>query len=141
MAMDLVCHQFRSHIGCIGALAALAFNQRIVMRDTKVTPMGSDRESLEVDSRAWTGIGFESTQPTMPSKFDALDRIRSYLTVFVPTIIVFHIIEQVVYGEVSFEVLSIFRALTSQLPEALCGIALLPLVIFAQKIRSILKKS
>ncbi|MBB4243246.1 MULTISPECIES: hypothetical protein [Rhizobium] len=141
MAIDLVYRQFRLHTGCMGALVALALNQRSVMRDTKVMPMGSDRESLEVDSKSWTGIGFGSTQPTIPSKFNALDHIRSYLMAFIPAIIVLHIIEQVVDGEVSFDALSIFRALTSQLPEALCGIALLLLVIFMQKIRSILKKS
>ncbi|WP_145316024.1 MULTISPECIES: hypothetical protein [unclassified Rhizobium] len=141
MAIYLACRQFRPHTGCIGKLAALAVNQRNVMRDTKVMPMGSDRESLEVDSKSWTGIGCGSIPPTIPSKFNALDRIRSYLMAFIPTIIILHTIEQVVDGKVFFDALSIFRALTSQIPEALCGIALLLLVIFMQKIRSLLKKS
>ncbi|NEI70291.1 hypothetical protein GR212_11975 [Rhizobium lusitanum] len=140
MAIDLVCHQFRSHNGCIGGIETLAFNPRTGTRDTKVMPMGSDNDGLEYDSKSWTGIGLGSTQQAIPSKFNALDHIRSYLTFFIPAIIVLHIIERALDGKISFDALSIFYALTSQIPEALCGIAALLLIILIQKIRPLLKK-
>ncbi|TIX91452.1 hypothetical protein [Rhizobium sp. P44RR-XXIV] len=86
MAIDLVCHQFRSHSGCIGEVRILAFNQRTGTRDTKVMPMGSDKDGLEVDSKSWTGTGsaesgFGKTENSEFSWREALsfDRVLKFM--------------------------------------------------------------
>ncbi|NTJ65489.1 hypothetical protein G6M50_17740 [Agrobacterium rhizogenes] len=103
MAIDLVCRQFWSHIGCIGELATLAFNQRILMRDTKAIPVGSDRKSLEVDSKSWTGIGTqsESSQASVRSEYFNTDYICRFALWWSLAQVVFRIIEKIASGQFS----------------------------------------
>lgn len=104
MAIDLVCRLFPSHIDCIGGIAILAFNQRTVMRDTKVVPMGSDKESLEVDSKSWTGIGAqsESSQPSIRSEYLNIDYMCGFALWLSLAQVVFHVIEKITSGTFSF---------------------------------------
>lgn len=141
MAIDLVCHQFRSHNGCIGGVEMLAFNPCTRTCDTKVMPMGSDKDGLEVDSKSWTGIGYdESAQPEISSKFSAFDRFRNYFKLFIIIIILLNVIDLVIGGKISFDVISIYHALIFQILEVLGGIALIFVIVLREEIRSALNK-
>jgi len=133
MAIDLVCRQFRSHTGCIGEIETLAFNPR----DTKVMPIGSDKDGLEVDSKSWTGIGYEeSAQPEISSKFSAFDRFRNYFKLFIIIIILLNIIDLVIGGKISFDVISLYHALIFQVHEILGGVVLIFVIVLREEIRS-----
>ena len=141
MAIDLVCHQFRSHNGCIGGVETLAFNPCTGTRDTKVLPMGSDKDGLEAGSKSWSGIGCdESAQPEISSKFSAFDRFRNYFKLFIIIITLLNIIDLVIGGKISFDAISIYHALIFQILEVLGGIALIFVIILREEIHSALKK-
>jgi hypothetical protein len=91
----------------LAGFATLAFNQRTVMRDTKVMSMGSDKEVLEVDSRSWTGLGgqSESSQPAVRNEYFNIDHMCHFCLWFNLGQIVLRIIERIIYEEFSLSFL------------------------------------
>ena len=133
MAIHLVCHQLWSHIGCIGKIETLAFNPR----DTKAMPMGSDKNGPEYDSKSWTGMGYEeSAQPEISSKASAFDRFRNYFKLFIIIIILLNIIDLVIGGKISFDVISLYHALIFQILEVLGGVVLISVIVLREEIHS-----
>lgn len=99
--------------------------------------MGSDKDGLEVDSKSWTGIGYdESAQPEISSKFSAFDRFRNYFKLFIIIVVLLNIIDLVIGGKISFDVISLYHALIFQILEILGGIALIFVIVLREEIRS-----
>ncbi|MBB5573001.1 hypothetical protein GGD50_001605 [Rhizobium paranaense] len=71
--------------------------------------MGSDKESLEVDSKSWTGIGAqpEGSQPQMQSEYIGIDNMCRLGLWFSLGQIVFRIIQQIISEEFSLSFLYI----------------------------------
>jgi hypothetical protein len=104
-------------------------------------PMGSDKDGLEVDSKSWTGIGYnESAQPKISSKFSAFDRFRKYFKIFIIIIILLNVIDLAIGGPISFDINSIYHALIFQIFEILGGIALIFVIVLREEIHSALNK-
>ncbi|MBB6483799.1 hypothetical protein GGD46_001065 [Rhizobium lusitanum] len=65
--------------------------------------MNSDKQSLEVDSRTWTGIGLQSEnlQPSVANRYLGIDNICLLALWWSLVQVVFHLIEQLASGKFS----------------------------------------